>query len=193
MVEDGIRKGKAEMIDVFVQHLEKLHGEVIRTDTSNLEAELKTLLADVSSPIAFQSDRLPDGSELKTILSVYGSENVLNVATWEGERGQFKKQLAACSVAITLADYLLCDTGTAVLLEPNQKSRLLTLLPEWLILIVEEKNALADLPTLYQKVEGNTSQPFFVTGPSRTADIEKQLVLGVHGPKRLTVIIVNDS
>lgn len=173
------------MLNSFANRLEELSGEYVAVSRENLSTTLSDMLREVSGQVAYQ---LP-----QSVQKLFINVDALNIAKWTASKSELKKQLANCKTGIVYADYLLNDTGTLVLLQPGQPSRLLTLLPEWLIVIVSEKNALPGLPALYQLIDADKDVPFFITGPSRTADIEKQLVLGVHGPKRLTAIVVRDD
>jgi L-lactate utilization protein LutC len=95
-------------------------------------------------------------------------------------------------VGITTADYVLSDTGSLVMMtEP----RLVSLLPPVHIAIVPADRLLTGLDefyTLHPLPAAMSSSTVFITGPSRTGDIELVLVRGVHGPRELHVAIIGD-
>lgn len=101
--------------------------------------------------------------------------------------------LAAVHIGITQADYALADTGTLVVFSQPGEGRALSLLPPVHIAVLEESRILAGLDELIAR-EPNfpelSSAMIFITGPSRTADIEKTLSVGVHGPGELHVVVV---
>jgi len=104
---------------------------------------------------------------------------------------------AACAAAafgITSAEYALADTGSLVLFSGAEESRLVSLLPPAHIAVVPLNRLLTDLNELLAMVPlpaERSSAMVIITGPSRTADIEQILVRGVHGPGRITVILVD--
>jgi L-lactate dehydrogenase complex protein LldG len=81
----------------------------------------------------------------------------------------------------------LADTGSV--LEADEEL-FGSLLPEVHIAVLESKNILPSLPDAIDLVEGKNA--VFITGPSRTADIEMTLTIGVHGPKEV-LVFVNES
>jgi len=103
---------------------------------------------------------------------------------------------AACTVQIGIsgADYALADTGTLVLFSGSSGGRWISLTPNVHICLLPMERILPSLddlfPLLAQKENGAAlgSAITFITGPSRTADIELTLVMGAHGPKELHVI-----
>ena len=105
--------------------------------------------------------------------------------------------LSRADIGISGADYGLADTGTLVLRTSFAQDRSTTLLPPVHVAIIESANILAGSDDLIVRLlldlEENgepDSCLTLITGPSRTADIELNLVLGIHGPKDLRVIIV---
>jgi len=98
-------------------------------------------------------------------------------------------------VAITGADYLVARTGTVVMRSTTQGGRRLSILPKFHIVVAYETQLVATLgeclPEL--KCDPSWSSTAIITGPSRTSDIEKTLVLGAHGPRRLAVIIEREK
>ena len=105
--------------------------------------------------------------------------------------------LASADIGITGADFAIAETGTLVLLSGPQQPRLTSLLPPVHIAILKRENIVADIHVLFERL-GKFYESYdklcscisFITGPSRTADIELNLTLGVHGPGRAIVIIV---
>jgi L-lactate dehydrogenase complex protein LldG len=95
------------------------------------------------------------------------------------------------ATGITGADFLVARTGSVVLCSNTQGGRRLAVLPELHIVYTSEAQLVASLedciPEL--KIDPAWSAVSIISGPSRTSDIEKTLVLGAHGPKRLVVII----
>ena len=109
-----------------------------------------------------------------------------------------KAGIALSSVGITEADYAIADTGTLVLLSGPERPRGVSLIPPIHLAIVKKENILNDigelfgtLNKLYEDPESIPACTTFITGPSRTADIELNLTLGVHGPKELHVLIAS--
>jgi len=94
--------------------------------------------------------------------------------------------LAGCDLGVTGVDAALPETGTLLLRSSAEQPRLVSLLPRVLLAIVRPPALRADLHDALAGVKGS---PYFVciTGPSRTADIELTLTIGVHGPGALYV------
>ncbi len=100
-----------------------------------------------------------------------------------------KTQLAQCDLGITEADFLLPETGTVVLRSSREKPRAVSLLPPTHLVIATPQAFRADLQQVFDEAKHD---PYlvFVTGASRTSDIELVSTLGVHGPRYLYVWLV---
>ena len=95
-------------------------------------------------------------------------------------------------VGITTAQAAIAETGTLVLDSSRERHRLISLVPPVHIAIVAASRiyaTLADVLALLQDGKELSPAITFITGPSRTADIELTLTIGVHGPQELYVII----
>jgi L-lactate dehydrogenase complex protein LldG len=95
-------------------------------------------------------------------------------------------------VGISTAQAAIAETGTLVLDSARERHRLVSLVPPVHIAIVDASTIRATLgETLTMLQSGKELSPAvtFITGPSRTADIELTLTIGVHGPQELYVII----
>lgn len=109
------------------------------------------------------------------------------------------RRLAELPLAVLPAEFALADTGSVVLQPRHPAERLLCYLPTVAVVIAQTSQLVAHLSDIWDQVSQRLADPsllgetLLVTGPSRTADIEKKLVLGAHGPKRLVVLLVDGS
>jgi L-lactate dehydrogenase complex protein LldG len=111
--------------------------------------------------------------------------------------GLFDDNLASCDISITTCELLISRTGTIVLSSGNESGRTTSVYAPVHICIAKTSQLVYDikdgLQLLREKYNGQLpSFITFATGPSRTADIEKTLVVGVHGPKEVFVFLVED-
>lgn len=104
-----------------------------------------------------------------------------------------KKSAASAEVGISEADFAIADTGSIAMNATSATSRLVSALPPINIMILDTNKILPDMNALFTKLNrAEMSYISFITGPSRTADIERVLTIGVHGPKRLIVVAVDN-
>ena len=95
-------------------------------------------------------------------------------------------------IGISDMDWALADTGSLVADQTAVEQRLASTLPAIHIAIIGTDRILADKAAVFTKITPATSRYIaFITGPSRTADIERVLTIGVHGPKRLVIVLVD--
>jgi L-lactate dehydrogenase complex protein LldG len=111
-----------------------------------------------------------------------------------GLRFEVTRELAAeAKVGISRMDWALANTGTLVQTADAVEQRLVSTLPPLHIAIVSTQALLPDLPAVLARIDPRKSAYLaFITGPSRTADIERVLTIGVHGPGRLMIVMVDD-
>jgi L-lactate dehydrogenase complex protein LldG len=123
---------------------------------------------------AFSAHPLYAPYGIADLLKGFGVEIVFHDG--EGHR------LAECDLGITVADAALPETGTVLLRTTQGQPDALSLLPRVHLALVAPKTFLADLHDAFVMAKGD-GHFVLVSGSSRTADIEKVLTLGVHGPK----------
>ncbi len=88
---------------------------------------------------------------------------------------------------------VLANTGTLVQTADEGDKRLVSTLPLLHIAVVSTAALLPNLAAVVSRVDPRKSSYIsFITGPSRTADIERVLTIGVHGPERLIIVLVDD-
>jgi L-lactate dehydrogenase complex protein LldG len=105
------------------------------------------------------------------------------------------EDLFDCDLGVTGAQWAVAETGTLVLESDAERHRLASLVPTAHVALVEARRVRQTLGEVLQTIndrgEGGLSRAVtFVTGPSRTSDIELTLAIGVHGPAELYVIII---
>ena len=119
------------------------------------------------------------------------SEGGTVVSALEGE--VTREAAAEAKIGISAMDYAIADTGTLVQDATAVGRRLVSTLPEILVAIVGTDSIVPDLASALARF--NPRQIAYlamITGPSRTADIERVLTIGVHGPSRLVVVFVDE-
>ena len=108
-----------------------------------------------------------------------------------------RAHLAGLDVGFVIADYAIAETGSCVVDSTREDVRLATMLSEVNILVVRASTLKASAdelePVLTGAMQGQAGFWAFITGPSRTADIERVLALGAHGPLQVHVLIWEDK
>jgi L-lactate dehydrogenase complex protein LldG len=106
------------------------------------------------------------------------------------DEGLTARELDALSGALTGCALAIAETGTIVL-DGGQRSgrRALTLVPDLHLCVVERAQVVATVPDAIRALDGARGPFTFVSGPSATSDIELDRVEGVHGPRRLEVLL----
>jgi L-lactate dehydrogenase complex protein LldG len=102
-------------------------------------------------------------------------------------------ELEKCDAGISECDALVAQTGSVLVTNRSAGGRALSVLPPHHVVLARREQLLPDLPAAFELLKKKYAANYpsmisFITGPSRTGDIERILVLGAHGPKKLTVI-----
>lgn len=117
----------------------------------------------------------------------------LDLETLWTDRPYDPHKLEACEAGLTECDALVAQTGSVVLTSASAGGRAVSILPPHHVVLARREQLVGDLPTALQMLQEKYAPNYpsmisFVTGPSRTGDIERILVLGAHGPKKLTIL-----
>lgn len=103
-----------------------------------------------------------------------------------------KERAAGAKVGISQIDWALADTGTLVQDATAADKRLVSTLPFIHVALIATSGLRADMPAWLADVQPDgIGYLAMITGPSRTADIERVLTIGVHGPQRLIIVFVD--
>jgi L-lactate dehydrogenase complex protein LldG len=194
-----------ELANRFESELKSLGCNAHRaTSISELKRLLCSILGHIqaksvvisSNPILshLQIAKMLEGQGIKVhAWSVSGEERP--------ESGSFSDECFAAGAGITGVDFALAETGSLVLTSSAEGSQLVSLAPPVYIALYRRSQILASLDEVLQELpisrDPGTPSPtrslVFVTGASKTADIEQILVRGVHGPGTVHAILVEDT
>ncbi len=114
------------------------------------------------------------------------------------DRIRLREDIISSGIGITGADYAVAETGSVVILPRKGLSRLVSVVPPVHIALVRKQDILRSLDDVFllRRLDyhlGNDMGSYlnFITGPSRTADIEQTIVIGVHGPKEVHMLLLD--
>ena len=165
---------KSDPIDLFKQSVESVAGHcIVTTDVTDA---LNRIITDLGARRIATSDRicLPD-LEIEELGIAPDAHDIFRF-----------------DVGISTAQAGIAETGTLVLDSAYERHRLVSLVPPVHIAIVPASRiceTLSDALRLLRNDQEISPAVTFITGPSRTADIELTLAIGVHGPRELYVIV----
>jgi L-lactate dehydrogenase complex protein LldG len=171
-------------VERFLEEIHKLSGVGQKLSPAEIGAALKTLVTEqnIRTAIAWETPCLRQLGIAEHLTSL-GVELVSPQANCH--------ELALCDLGITEADYLLPETGTLVLRSSAERPRAVSLLPRLHLAIVRPKMLRPDLHQVFEEAKDH-HYLVFISGPSRTSDIELTVTLGVHGPKNLYVWMMEE-
>ncbi|PYV86306.1 MAG: hypothetical protein DMG05_20130 [Acidobacteria bacterium] len=191
------------LVDRFKKEFELVSGEA--TVCTSIEAAFKSVrqlvLSSGFGKVAVSKhdlcrrlkllERLPvELPEVQFISETIDSENAF-------ERERLTERLSEVQLSITGVEYLIADTGTLVTIANPQASRQISLLPTAHLALAKAKQIYPNMAELFLQIQEKYGDNLpgsaltLITGPSRTADIEKVLIKGVHGPTRLFAILLD--
>lgn len=174
---------KEQLIDNFRQSLEAVGGHFIFVTS---EDEAADHAATVFSKIGGSRVAISDSPIVKRLTAKLGAEEIVENASAEF--------LFNCDLGITGAQWVIAETGTLVLESESESHRLTSLVPPVHLCILAAANIRQTLSEILEITSKKLSRTItFITGASRTSDIELTLAIGVHGPAELHVIVIGDQ
>jgi len=195
-----------ELLVRFTGELEAVAGVVHRLSASGVPALVARLAREhrFSCVIAWHESALGVPGLLAALqaegLAVDGGSSDPGHATGNDQGGDFRQRMGRGEVGLTAVDYAVAESGSLVLMSGSGKGRLVSCLPVIHVAILrpgqlietwDEFGVLLEASHRLAPPADSPSNITFITGPSRTADIELSLTLGVHGPKEVHVIALD--
>ena len=182
--ESPIYKPLEDSLDIaFAQALLKVSGEFIFCE--NKEDLLKNLQA-----LIFEKKWKNIYCQEEEIMNILSSENIAF--------HQDEEKFLTVEASITGCEYLIARLGSVMVSSKQTKSRRIVCFPPVHIVIAYSHQLVPDIKDAFSgmKEKYGSNLPSLIsliTGPSRTADIEKTLVMGAHGPKELYVFLIDEK
>jgi L-lactate utilization protein LutC len=181
---------RAELSSQFAGELERVGGHFMGVLTPTeardhivaLTRELNVKSAALGESVVF------DLEPAARALARTGLTLIRPQRTLDDDRAATLARIANCDLAIVEAHYAIASTGTFAVLGAPGRPNSLTLLPPVNLILVDADRIVPDLAAAIAALGPEviaTHRVALITGPSRTADIEKMIVLGVHGPRQL--------
>ena len=117
------------------------------------------------------------------------------------QRAAIRRRVIASYIGVTAADFCVVDSATLVMKTRPGQARSVSLVPSIHVAVIEQHQLIANLTELYallrhrpeHRAEGLTNCMTFISGPSKTADIEAMLVHGAHGPREVVIYVITGS
>src|SRR5262245_9406119 len=174
----------AALIELFRQSLEAVSADCFIVQTIDEAASAVERIIDETKP---QRVAVSDAAVVRKIVGQLKAEAAFLDAPNQSE-------LFDCDLGITAAQLAIAETGTLVLESERERNRLASLVPPVHVAIIQAsriRRTMAEILELIANSEVGLSRAItFITGPSRTSDIELTLAIGVHGPGKLYVIVI---
>ena len=192
-----------ELLETFNQECEKVSVQVtLASSREDVERALSEIISkEQVKTVMLGNSPLLRCLDLGPLLLDSGIVHIIgssNDSLDQSALKDFRRSIRDAEMGITGVDYGLADTGTLVMMAGADQDRLSSLLPPIHVAFLQPDRILTGLDALMvrlmlDKEEGDTihSCITFITGPSRTADIEMTLVRGIHGPKEMYVILLD--
>lgn len=206
---------QANMYDLFIQKAELVSAIVSDVQTPREAFEYtvdicehkqacQLLISGCDEPLSTQAQDLCDVKQEKIIAAPGLEDNQLAELNDLCEDKNIKlisdglrQHLAGIDIGLTFIDYGIAETGTLVLDSSSEDVRLATMISEVHIAVLPRsklRQSAYDLEEELKKyMQSYPNYTAFITGASRTADIERVLALGVHGPLELHILLLEDG
>lgn len=184
-----------DVVDRFVERVEDYRAVVVRCAPAELAAEVLRALVGTGAGSVI----LPTGTDegvRAALEAADGLELIADAPAGAGQDALTAAGLDAVDAVVTTSSVGIAETGTIVLDHgPGQGRRALSLVPDRHVCLVRASDVVSDVPEAVAALATAVRQgrPLtWISGPSATSDIELSRVEGVHGPRVLWVVVVED-
>ncbi|WP_438447723.1 LutC/YkgG family protein [Gorillibacterium sp. sgz5001074] len=187
---------QAGLVTQFGSELMKLGGIVVPVaDEAELGRAIGAYLkeAGMTRLMAWPAGDMVKGSDPTEQLAEEGIE----VSYWseDGDRDGLIRQAESSQAGLVYASHGVSETGSIVLYNRGDRGRLVSLLPNQFLAVVRASTVVPRITQVLGQMAPRAREYScvnFITGPSRTSDIEMDLTIGVHGPGRITIFLIED-
>jgi L-lactate dehydrogenase complex protein LldG len=190
----GKTYSQQEKIEKLKTLMEAMRTEVYITGAENWIATFRDVLKEREVKSLLYAPRTDIGQALEHQLA-NAAGDLPQLIPYEKDVEQFKERLFNADAGITSAAGAIAETGALILWPSEKEPRLMSIVPPIHIAVLKADTIHNSLSEVMQKENWPAKMPtnvVLVSGPSKTADIEMTLAFGVHGPKELIVLILED-
>ncbi|MED0664335.1 lactate utilization protein C [Geobacillus thermodenitrificans] len=190
-----------DLLSALREQCKLIHTDYIETTSSELAGALKQQVAAYGGgPVIVPDDPRFAKYGLSALLHDEWPAEQTAVHVWNPSLGRQNIDAAEqANVGIAFSEITLAESGTVVLFSRNEQGRTIHFLPKTYIAIVPKSSVVPRMTQaaayIHEQIEKGAVVPScinFITGPSNSADIEMNLVVGVHGPMKAAYIVVTD-
>lgn len=201
--QEEVLKGASadELLEVLKTQCTKVHTKLVVTTKGKLPETLVNSIETVGGgPIVTWKDKRFEEFGLGKLLKEDLPQANVELFEWNSALGKENIVKAEkANVGITISEITLAESGTVVLYSSKDRGRTISFLPTNSIVIIPKSTIVPRMTQaakiLREKIKNGEQVPScinYITGPSNSADIELNLVVGVHGPVKMTYIVVED-
>lgn len=195
---------KAELVSAFVSTIaneDEALDYVINLCDKKEACQL--LASGCEAGLSDKAEALCDEKQTKVIAAPGLKKDLYKKLTTKSRKAGFdcieegmRDRLAGVDIGFTFAEYGLADTGSLMVNCPSEELRLATMVSEYHVCVLPKSkiraNSYAVEKMMLTRMKKTPNYMAFITGASRTADIERVLAMGVHGPLELHILLLED-
>jgi L-lactate dehydrogenase complex protein LldG len=198
-------KEKAELVSAFVTEINS-EDEALKyvIELCDKKEACQLLASGCESNLSGDAEALCDAKQTKVIAAPGLDKGLYKKLAAQAKKSGFdcidsgmRDHLAGIDIGFTYAEYGIADTGTLMLDCPDEEMRLATMVSEFHVCVLPKSkiksNTYAVEKLMLTRMKKTPDYLAFITGASRTADIERVLALGVHGPLELHILLLEDN
>lgn len=194
----------AELMPAFIEQCGILKNTtIVEVDSSQVLTEIDEAVQKFGGEsVALWNDQRLTALGIEQLTTSKWIDEGILVHTWDSSLGRTEnfERTNASNIGIAYAEYALAESGTVVLYSAEGQGKAIGLLPNVFIAIVKKSTLLPRMTQAASKIKedfpNNQLLPAavdFISGPSNSADIEMDLVVGVHGPIFAHYIVISDQ
>lgn len=186
---------RSQRLERLKSLMSAMRTQIEMTTTDEWVHRLQTILKDRGLKRLLYAPETPIGSQLSEAWPS-GRQDLPTLCTWQGRIEAFKNELFQIDAAITTTIGAIAETGAIVLWPDEKEPRLMSLVPPVHIAVLEADkiyNSFCEIIEVQKWPDNMPTNALLISGPSKTADIEMTLAFGVHGPRELILLIIDNS
>lgn len=190
-----------DLAEILEEMCDAIHTKFYKTDKKDLPQILNQVVESYGGgPILTWKDKRYEEWGLGELFHHQWPSKKMDIHVWDYKKGEDNIRIAEkANVGITISEITLAESGTVVLYSNENRGRSINFLPATYIALIPKSTLVPRMTQAAVKMRGIEQKGGkvpscinFITGPSNSADIELNLVVGVHGPIKASYILIND-